>query len=65
MTKSFEFGNGPRLDKLSSMVAKEVKRVLAQHQEVMKERSSISSHMGTGTAADLLSATPNKPFMTI
>ncbi|MER9663950.1 hypothetical protein [Mesorhizobium sp. M0159] len=58
MTKSFDFGNEPRQDELSSLVAKEVQRVLAQHQEVMKERSSISSQVGTGNvpAADLLSA---------
>nr|CAD31594.1 HYPOTHETICAL CONSERVED PROTEIN [Mesorhizobium japonicum R7A] len=39
------------------MVAKEVQRVLAQHQEVMKGRSSISSHVGNGNIAapDLLS----------
>lgn len=61
MIKSFDFGNGPRLDdELSSLVAQEVKRVLAQHEEVVKEKSSISSHMGTGNiaAADLLLATP-------
>ncbi|MBB6413783.1 hypothetical protein [Mesorhizobium sangaii] len=59
MTKSFDFGNEPRQDELSSLVAKEVQRVLAQHEEVIKERSSISSHMGTGniTAADSLYAT--------
>ncbi|MER9708460.1 DUF2384 domain-containing protein [Mesorhizobium sp. M0204] len=58
MIKSSEFGNEPRQDELSSLVAKEVQRVLAQHEEVMKERRSISSHVGTGNiaAADLLSA---------
>ncbi|MER8438809.1 DUF2384 domain-containing protein [Mesorhizobium sp. M1312] len=57
MTKSFDFGNEPRQDdELSSFVAQEVKRVLAQHEGVMNERSSISSHMGTGNiaAAELL-----------
>lgn len=58
MTKSFIFGNESRRDELASLVAKEVQRVLAQYDEVIKERSSISSHMGTGNvaAADLLSA---------
>ncbi|MER8407730.1 hypothetical protein NKH16_24015 [Mesorhizobium sp. M1307] len=62
MTKFFDFGNEPRQDELSSLVAKEVQRVLAQHEEVMKERSSIASHIGTGNtaAADLLSAPPQQ-----
>lgn len=60
MTKSFE----PRQEELSSLVAKEVQRVLAQHEEVMKERTSISSHRGAGdiAAADLLFATPQQPI---
>lgn len=60
MTKSFDFGNEPAQDEFSCLVAKEVQRVLAQFAEVMKGGSSISSHMGTGTAADLLSATPRQ-----
>ncbi|RWQ32463.1 antitoxin Xre/MbcA/ParS toxin-binding domain-containing protein [Mesorhizobium sp.] len=60
MTKSFDFGNEPRQHEFSYLVAKEVQRVLAQFAEVMKGGSSISSHMGTGTAADLLSATPKQ-----
>lgn len=60
MTKSFDLGmNLPRTS-FQAWLQKEVQRILAQHQEVMKERSSISSHMGTGTAADLLSATPKQ-----
>ncbi|ESY88190.1 antitoxin Xre/MbcA/ParS toxin-binding domain-containing protein [Mesorhizobium sp. LNHC209A00] len=59
MTKSFDFGNEPRQHELSSLVAKEVQRVLTQYEEVIKERSSLSSHMGIGNiaATDLLSAT--------
>ncbi|MER8924183.1 hypothetical protein [Mesorhizobium sp. M0802] len=62
MIKSFDFGNEPRQDELSSLVAKEVQRVLAQHQEVMKERSSIASRIGTGNTAatDLLSGPPQQ-----
>ncbi|MER8930848.1 hypothetical protein [Mesorhizobium sp. M0859] len=60
MTKSFDFGNEPSQDELSSLVAKEVQRVLARHEVVMKERSSIALRIGTGNiaAADLLSAPP-------
>lgn len=67
MTKSFDFGNEPRQHELSSLVAKEVQRVLTQHKEVIKERSSLSSHMGIGNiaAADLLSATRLQGIMTI
>ncbi|MER9426473.1 DUF2384 domain-containing protein [Mesorhizobium sp. M0317] len=58
MTKSFDFGNRPPQDELSSLVAKEVQRVLAQYDELIKERSSISSRIETGNiaAANLLSA---------
>ncbi|MEI8718778.1 MULTISPECIES: antitoxin Xre/MbcA/ParS toxin-binding domain-containing protein [unclassified Mesorhizobium] len=45
MTRSIDFGDEPRHDDLLSFVAKEVQRVLAQHEEVIKERSSISSHV--------------------
>ncbi|EHH04860.1 antitoxin Xre/MbcA/ParS toxin-binding domain-containing protein [Mesorhizobium amorphae] len=62
MTKSFDSGNEPRQDELSSLIAKEVQRVLAQHEEVIKERTSISSRTGPVNiaAADLLSATPQQ-----
>ncbi|MER9197182.1 DUF2384 domain-containing protein [Mesorhizobium australicum] len=58
VTKSFDFGNEPRQDELSNLVAKEVHRVLAQHEEVMRKRSSISSGIETDNIADanLLSA---------
>lgn len=42
MTKSLSFGNEPRQDELSSLVAKEVQRVLGQYDEVIKEQSSIA-----------------------
>ncbi|MBZ9761791.1 hypothetical protein LB553_13030 [Mesorhizobium sp. CA8] len=57
MTKSFDFGNEPRQDEFSCLVAKEVQRVLAQLAEVMKGGSSVASHIGQGRAADLVSAT--------
>ncbi|RWI66006.1 antitoxin Xre/MbcA/ParS toxin-binding domain-containing protein [Mesorhizobium sp.] len=62
MTKSFDCGNEPRQDEFSCLVAKEVERVLAKYDEVLKERSSISSRMLTGNTAvaDLLSATPQQ-----
>ncbi|RWD51767.1 hypothetical protein [Mesorhizobium sp.] len=60
MTKSFDFGNEPRQDEFSRLVAKEVQRVLAHFAEVMKDGNSISSHIGIRTAADLLSATPRQ-----
>ncbi|MGX5850594.1 antitoxin Xre/MbcA/ParS-like domain-containing protein [Mesorhizobium sp. PL10] len=57
MIGSFDIGNGPRQDELSSLVAQEVQRVLARHDEVMREHNSISSRMGDGkiATADLLS----------
>lgn len=59
MTTSFGFGNESHQDELSSLVAKEVQRVLAQYDEVIRERRSILSCAGTGriAAADLLSPT--------
>ncbi|WP_141245939.1 MULTISPECIES: hypothetical protein [Mesorhizobium] len=58
MTKSFDFGNEPRQEEFSSLIAKEVQRVLVQHAEVMKGGNSTSSQVGPGNiaAADLLSA---------
>lgn len=58
MTKSCNFGNEPCPDELSTLVVKEVRRILAQYDEVIKERSSNSSRGGAGNiaAADLLSA---------
>lgn len=59
MTKSFDCGNEPRQDDLSSLVTKEVQRILIQYDEVIKEHSSISSELviGTGAAIHLLSPT--------
>ncbi|MER9947286.1 hypothetical protein [Mesorhizobium sp. M0047] len=51
MAKSFDFGNEPRLHDLSSLVAKEVQRVLAQYDEVMKAQGS-GSPMKAGNVAD-------------
>ncbi|RUZ69765.1 DUF2384 domain-containing protein [Mesorhizobium sp. M7A.F.Ca.US.006.01.1.1] len=51
MPKSSEIGNDSGLDELSSLVAKEVLRVLAQYDEVVKEFSSIESRMETGNIA--------------
>ncbi|MER9026130.1 MbcA/ParS/Xre antitoxin family protein [Mesorhizobium sp. M0815] len=59
MTKSFDFGNGPHQDELSSLVTKEVQRVLAEYDEVINGHTSISSRIGTGNiaATDLPSPT--------
>jgi hypothetical protein len=43
MAKSFDFGNEPRLDELSSLIAKEVQRVLAQYDEIIGANGSDSS----------------------
>ncbi|WP_192179898.1 antitoxin Xre/MbcA/ParS toxin-binding domain-containing protein [Mesorhizobium amorphae] len=49
MTKSF--GNEPRQDELSSSVAKQVQRVLAQYDEVIKAHTSTPAHMSAGNNA--------------
>jgi hypothetical protein len=52
MARSFDFGNEPRLDDLSTLIAKEVQRVLAQYDEVIKTHGSDSSCMRAGNVAD-------------
>ncbi|MER8767065.1 hypothetical protein [Mesorhizobium sp. M0968] len=44
MTKSYNFGNEPRQDELSSLVAKEVQRVLAQHNTIIAAADLLSAH---------------------
>ncbi|WP_394890092.1 hypothetical protein ACG873_32495 [Mesorhizobium sp. AaZ16] len=51
MTKSFDFGNESRQGKLSTLVMKEVQRVLAHYNEAVKEQSSISSCIEAEEAA--------------
>ncbi|PBB24486.1 hypothetical protein FJV83_19215 [Mesorhizobium sp. WSM4307] len=46
MAKLPDIENGPRQEELSSLVAKEVRRVLTQYDEVVKEHNSISSCEG-------------------
>ncbi|KUM24113.1 hypothetical protein AU467_31295 [Mesorhizobium loti] len=59
MIKSFGSGNEPHQDELSSLVAKEVQRVLAQYDEVIRAHTLPPSRVGIGNnaATDLLSAT--------
>ncbi|CAN7695053.1 antitoxin Xre/MbcA/ParS-like domain-containing protein [Mesorhizobium sp. LjRoot246] len=52
MAKSFDFGNEPRLDELSSLIAKEVQRVLSQYDEVTKTYGSDAPCMVAGHVAD-------------
>ncbi|TIX60314.1 MAG: DUF2384 domain-containing protein [Mesorhizobium sp.] len=55
MTRSFDFRNEHHQNELSSLLAKEVQRVLARFDEIMKEHGS-SKETGNIAAADLLSA---------
>ncbi|CAN7695744.1 antitoxin Xre/MbcA/ParS-like domain-containing protein [Mesorhizobium sp. LjRoot246] len=59
MNKSLEVGNEARQDELSSLISKEVQRVLAQYDEVVEAHISISSRVGNTNiaAADLPSST--------
>ncbi|WP_435053783.1 hypothetical protein [Mesorhizobium australicum] len=58
MTKSPNFGNEPCHDELSTLVAKEVRQVLIRYDELIKERSSISSCMLTDNVAAAGSLSP-------
>ena len=55
MAKLPEIENGPRQEELSSLVAKELRRVLTQYDEVVKEHNSISSCEG-GCKIDVTSS---------
>ncbi|MDX8522750.1 antitoxin Xre/MbcA/ParS-like domain-containing protein [Mesorhizobium dulcispinae] len=59
MIKSFGSRSEPHQDELSSLVAKEVQRVLAQYDQVIRAHTLIPSRVGIGNnaATDLLSAT--------
>jgi hypothetical protein len=48
MAESFDFEKEPRQDKLSSLVAKEIRRVLAQYDEVIEAHTSTPAHMSAG-----------------